>query len=103
MPDKVAIPKNPKLYAGEGVIRTYTGKYINVFDPDPEMIDIEDIAHSLSNTCRWGGHCRKFYSVAQHSVMVVDWLPVSDSKLRLAGLMHDATEAYLTDLSKPIK
>lgn len=81
-------------------IRTYTGKYLDVFNPDPEQICIEDIAHALANTCRFGGHTREFYSVAQHSIMVCNRV---QPELKLQALMHDAAEAYLTDVPTPIK
>lgn len=87
------------LYAG-GCIRTYSGLYVDVFDPDPETICIEDIAHALSNLCRFAGHVKSFYSVAQHSVLCS--LQVGDD-CRLEALMHDASEAYLLDIPKPIK
>lgn len=82
-------------------IRTVSGIYMNVFDPTPEMICIEDIAHSLSMQCRFGGHLPRFYSVAQHS-LYCSYL-VDDEKLKLAALLHDASEAYLLDIPKPIK
>jgi len=81
-------------------IRTFTGKYINPLNPDPEMICIEDIAHALSMQCRFGGHTSRFYSVAEHSIEVANALP---NKLKLAGLLHDAAEAYLLDIPKPVK
>lgn len=87
------------LHAGDS-IRTYSGHHVNVFDPDPETICIEDIAHALSNLCRFAGHTKRFYSVAQHSVLCS--LQVDDD-CRLGALMHDASEAYLLDIPKPIK
>lgn len=81
-------------------IRTYTGKSVNVFNPTADMICIEDIAHALSNQCRFGGHVPEFYSVAQHSVLCTQLLPRS---LELAGLLHDASEAYLMDIPSPLK
>lgn len=81
-------------------IRTFTGKYINVFDPNPDLICIEDIAHGLSMQCRFGGHTTHFYSVAQHSIEVS--LMCSEPH-ELAGLLHDASEAYLLDIPRPIK
>ena len=81
-------------------IRTFTGIYINVFEPALEMIRIEDIAHALSNQCRFGGHLPKFYSVAQHSIMCSKFV---DNESKLQALLHDASEAYLLDIPKPIK
>ncbi len=80
--------------------RTYTGKYIDVFNPDPEAIVIEDIAHALSLTCRWAGHLNKFYSVAQHSVLVCWHVPYEN---KLEALLHDASEAYINDIPSPAK
>lgn len=84
----------------EPVIRTSTGKYINVFDPRPQDICIEDIAHSLSNQCRFGGHLNFFYTVAQHSLFTAS---ICSPKNKLSALMHDASEAYLLDMPSPIK
>lgn len=81
-------------------IRTFTGKYVNVFNPTPEMLCIEDIAHALSMQPRFGGHLPRFYSVAEHSVHCV-WRVIYQH--RLAALLHDASEAYLMDIPKPIK
>ncbi len=82
-------------------IMTFTGKYINPFKPDECEIDILDIAHALSNTCRYGGHVPFHYSVAQHSVLVSRFF-ISPT-LRLAALLHDAEEAYMCDIPTPIK
>lgn len=79
---------------------TNSGKRIEFHDPDPEAILIQDIAHGLSLTCRWAGQCKTFYSVAQHSLMISKIVPESDA---LWGLLHDAAEAYLTDLPRPLK
>lgn len=79
-------------------IQTFTGKLFNVFDFDPAMIDILDIAHALSNQCRFSGHVKQFYSVAEHSYWVATL-----SKEPLKALLHDASEAYLVDIPRPIK
>jgi hypothetical protein len=82
----------------QNFIQTFTGKKFWPLDPDPADIDIQDIAHALSLQCRWTGHCREFYSVAQHSCLVSDY-----SKDKKWGLLHDASEAYLIDLARPVK
>lgn len=75
----------------------------NLLEPNPDVIDIKDIAHALSNQCRFTGHTSTFYSVAEHSVNVSE-VPILDTlELKLIGLLHDATEAYLVDLPRPIK
>lgn len=81
-------------------IRTFSGQYVNVFDPDPDTILIEDIAHALSHQCRFGGHLPMYYSVAQHSVLCAVSVP---SEHALAALLHDASEAYMLDIPSPIK
>ena len=80
-------------------IETSSGKLI-WFDGRPNVFDIKDIAHALANMCRYTGHCRYFYSVAEHSVNVSLLLP---DDLALAGLLHDASEAYLADIASPVK
>lgn len=84
----------------EPYFRTFTGKWVHIRDPRPGEIDIEDIAHGLSHICRFFGHTDAFYSVAQHSVLVSQQVPASDA---LWGLLHDAAEAYLGDLARPLK
>lgn len=91
---------NENLYTPD-CIRTYTGLYMNVFEPTSEMIDITDIAHALSYQCRFGGHLPKFYSVAQHCLNC-SYL-IGNPELKLAALLHDASEAYLLDIPRPIK
>ena len=81
-------------------IRTFTGHYIDPFNPDPAKICIEDIAHALSMIPRFGGHLPVFYSVAEHSVMCALSSRHEDV---LAALLHDASEAYLMDIPSPIK
>jgi len=86
-------------------IRTFTGKRFDLYAPTPEMVCIEDIAHALANICRFGGHAKHFYSVAQHSMMVGEIIFGSgcDHKLIRAALLHDANEAYVGDLMRPLK
>jgi hypothetical protein len=86
-------------------LQTVSGRWLNPFDPDPEQLDIGDIARSLANQCRFGGHCRAFYSVAQHSVHVSELVEQrgGDAEDVFAALMHDASEAYLGDMPHPIK
>lgn len=81
-------------------IETYTGKKLFFLNPHPDDIVIDDIAHALSNQCRFSGHCKEFYSVAEHSVYVSKLL---ESKYKLAGLFHDAAEAYICDIPRPLK
>lgn len=79
-------------------IETYTGRHFYFLNPELNQIAIEDIAHSLAFTCRYTGHSNRFYSVAEHSVLV-SYLASNP----LAGLLHDASEAYITDIASPIK
>lgn len=83
-----------------GKFNTHTGQVINIADPDPDEITIEDISTALSRICRFGGHSSCFYSVAQHSCLVAAMVP---EKARKAALLHDASEAYLGDVIKPLK
>ena len=86
-------------------IETYTGKQFYVLDPRPEDICIEDIAHSLSLTCRFNGHCKIFFSVAQHCLNIVEDLKNKgySNQIQLYGLLHDAGEAYISDVPRPVK
>lgn len=72
-------------------------------DPSPEMVKLDDIAHALSQICRWGGHCKHHYSVAQHAMTVMELVQRTHPHLALAALHHDSAEAYLTDQPKPVK
>lgn len=83
-----------------GWIQTYTGRPFWPLDPRAEDVCIEDIAHALSMKCRYSGHCRQFYSVAQHSVLLSREVHSSNA---LWALLHDATEAYLPDVPRPVK
>ena len=84
----------------QGWIVTFTGRRFYPLAPRIEDLNIEDIAHALSNICRFTGHCRQFYSVAQHSLLASQYAP---DWLKLSMLLHDASEAYLCDVSRPVK
>ena len=82
-------------------ITTQSGRAFYPFDPKPADVDLGDIAHALAQKCRWNGHTNRFYSVAQHSVLVARYTIAPAD--RLWGLLHDAGEAYLPDVPSPIK
>lgn len=83
-----------------GQINTFSGALVDFHNPTPEMITTVDIAHALSKICRFGGHTKFFYSVAEHSALVAFLAP---EDLALEALLHDASEAYLGDVVKPLK
>lgn len=85
----------------EPYIETYSGYRVYFNDIHKDIISIYDIAHSLSQICRFTGHTKEFYSVAQHSVLVADAQTTLPEKR--AGLLHDASEAYVNDLPSPLK
>ena len=88
-------------------IQTFTGKQIFPLDPRPNVYDVLDIAAALSKLSRYNGHCLRFYSVAEHCVLMFvhahDVLGITDLRVLRAILMHDASEAYLIDVPRPIK
>ena len=97
------VKKHKKHYDGlyvDNSIRTFSGKLVNILNTDPNSIVIEDIAHSLSFIPRFGGHLSRLYSVGQHSLSCSFLV---DDEYKLEALMHDATEAYMTDIPSPIK
>jgi len=102
-PEGSTIPPRERAW-----IQTYSGRQFYPLNPVVEDIDIEDIAHSLSHLCRFAGHTRVFYSVAEHSCRVADLaMRFAHSSVQWYvaawGLLHDATEAYLIDLPRPLK
>lgn len=85
-------------------MQTFTGKQFYPADPHSDDYDINDVAHALSQLCRYGGHTSRFYSVAEHSILMSE---VAEELFGLEGayeaLMHDGSEAYLPDIPKPVK
>lgn len=88
------------FFAGDGWINTYTGRKVYPLNLQLDDLDIIDIAHALSHVCRYAGHVTQFYSVAQHSVHVSQFVP---PEYAMWGLLHDASEAYLGDVPRPWK
>ncbi|WP_421461326.1 hypothetical protein [Agrobacterium tumefaciens] len=85
-------------------MQTFTGRKYWPMSPRPHEVYIEDIAHSLGLQCRYAGHCIKFYSVAEHSVLIARHLAAKHApEVALAGLLHDAPEAYCVDIPRPLK
>ena len=82
-------------------LKTYSGVEIDLLNPKEEDILIEDIAHALANTCRFNGHVKRFYSVAEHSVLCANL--IENKRYQLDALLHDASEAYLGDITRPLK
>lgn len=88
-------------------VRTFTGKQVNIADPNPKMICTDDIAHALSNICLFNGHYPRFLSIAEHSLKVVDMLKRkyhnADPSMLIHGLLSEASQAYLPNLPSAIK
>jgi hypothetical protein len=86
-------------------IGTFTNKKYHFLNPSPEEICIEDIAQALSMNCRYSGHVKHFYSVAEHSAIIANLIYKETGCIKEAfsALLHDASEAYLTDVPRPIK
>lgn len=86
-------------------IRTYTGIMFDPLNPDPDLINLGDISHALSLLCRANRYFRNFYSVAQHSVNCMEDAKIRgySRRVQLACLLHDASEAYLSDVTRPVK
>ncbi len=85
---------------GSGWLQTATGGQFWPLDPRPEEVKLADIAHALAMKCRYGGHSRGFYSVAEHSVLLSRLVAPENV---LWALLHDAAEAYLADIPRPVK
>lgn len=91
----------------DGCFRTFTRKKFNVLNPTSDMIDIKDIAKGLAYKPHFSGFSQKFFSIAEHSLLVEEYTRCyhgeNNYKLRLEALLHDASEAYTGDMIKPIK
>ena len=101
-PDRISSPPaNENLIRDRGPwIQTFSGWRFFVLNPEPQDVFLMDLAHALSLICRFTGHTRRFYSVAQHSVLASFHVP---PVYALEALLHDASEAYLCDVSRPVK
>ncbi len=104
----LTIPEMRRLYHNvpdhlhtNNFITTYTGKAFDVVCPKCRDVDIKDIAHGLSNVCRYSGQCKTFYSVAEHCYRLSKMFDSSEYKV--AALLHDAAEAYMSDVPTPVK
>ena len=86
-------------------ILTFTGKHFNPTNPEENLIDLSDIGHALSLICRGNGHVKYFYSVAQHSIACCQEAQARgySDRVQLACLLHDASEAYMSDVTRPVK
>lgn len=101
--EQLPVAPQPATRHGD-FIQTYSGRKFWPMDPRADEIHIEDIAHALSLQCRYAGHCLRFYSVAEHSVLMAWWLFRNVGPgAALQGLLHDASEAYLVDVPRPVK
>lgn len=89
------------IYIKEPHILTYSGLNFLLYDEDIDMFRLEDIAHSLGMQCRYTGHAKQFYSVAEHCVLMSRY--VTDLDCKIMALYHDAAEAYIGDLASPVK
>ena len=87
------------------LFETYTGEVLDLLNPSSSVIHVKDIAHALSNICRFAGHCDRFYSVAEHSVLAYRRALYMGASPRMAALclLHDTEEAYVGDVTNPLK
>lgn len=103
MNDVATVAPGGEARHGDWMI-TYTGRRFWPLSPRPEDVDFRDVAHGLSNLCRYGGHVRCFYSVAEHSnLLAMHFLEAGREDLARYALLHDAAEAYVGDIIRPLK
>ncbi len=88
-----------RTIAADHRIMLHSGRLFDLANPEASEITVEDIAHGLAHTCRYAGQCDGFYSVAEHSVLVSQVVP----RAKLPALFHDAAEAFIGDMSAPLK
>jgi uncharacterized protein len=93
------MPDDKAWIAGD-FMQTFSGGRYYPLNPTPDQINSVDIAHALSNLCRYGGHVDRFYSVAEHCVLLSRSVAPENA---LHALLHDATEAYVVDVPRPVK
>lgn len=88
-------------------LTTYSGKILDLNRIEPRDVSIDDIAHSLAYQCRFNGHTRSFYSVAEHSILLADLVQVDSGvqnlTRRMAAFLHDSAETYIGDITKPVR
>lgn len=96
-----ALDIDKKKIVHDGCMITASGIVVNLFNPDPEQINLHDIAHGLAYTCRWNGATKSYYSVAEHCCRMFDVASTKEQKL--TALFHDAEEAYWGDIISPLK
>lgn len=82
-------------------MQTFTGRQFWPLDPRVDEVDVVDVAHALGHQCRYAGHVSRFYSVAEHAILMSLYMPTRE--LALAALLHDAAEAYVVDVPRPLK
>lgn len=90
-------------HTAEAWVATADGRALRLFDAQLRGTDMRDVARALSHLCRYTGDVRQFYSVAQHSLHVAEFLVPHGPKVALAGLLHDCAEAYMGDISYPVQ
>mgnify|MGYP000648313610 CR=1 FL=1 len=101
-PNETAVRPGVELTNRGPYVSTWTGTKFHIADPRPDEIFLQDIAHALGNTCRFGGHTVRFYSVAEHCIRM-SWAMDWNHEWAVWALMHDAAEAYIGDLPSPVK